>query len=43
MVPAVAFPPAIPFTLQLTSVLALPVTVALNCCDCPRNREADPG
>ncbi|MBV9624973.1 MAG: hypothetical protein JOZ14_13450 [Acidobacteria bacterium] len=34
MVPTVEFPPAVPFTSQLTAALAAPVTVALNCCDC---------
>jgi len=29
-VPKVWFPPATPFTLQVTAVLAAPVTVALN-------------
>jgi hypothetical protein len=34
MVPTVELPPATPFTLQLTAVFEVPVTVAVNCC-CP--------
>jgi hypothetical protein len=30
-VPTVEFPPAIPFTIQFTAVLDVPVTLALNC------------
>jgi hypothetical protein len=37
MVPAVAFPPEIPFTLQLTAVFDVPVTVAVSCCVLPSN------
>jgi hypothetical protein len=33
--PTVAFPPATPFTLQVTSVSALPVTVAVYCDEVP--------
>jgi hypothetical protein len=33
--PTVAFPPAKPFTLQVTSVFALPVTVAVYCDEVP--------
>lgn len=35
MVPTEALPPATPLTDQLTVVLVLPVTVAVNCCDSP--------
>jgi hypothetical protein len=35
MVPTVEFPPRAPLTNQLTAVLLVPATVALNCCDCP--------
>jgi hypothetical protein len=31
-VPSVEFPPASPFTLQVTAVLVVPFTVAVNCC-----------
>ena len=31
IVPTVAFPPAIPFTFQVTAVLEVPLTVAVNC------------
>jgi hypothetical protein len=34
--PAVAFPPAIPFTPQVTLVFVLPVTVAMYCDEVPR-------
>jgi hypothetical protein len=43
IVPTAAFPPAIPFTLQVTDVLDVPVTVAVNICVCPRNKDAFPG
>ena len=43
IVPAVAFPPATPFTAQVTPVFELPVTLAANCCVCPRNAVALPG
>jgi hypothetical protein len=33
MVPTVELPPTAPFTSQLTAVLEVPETVALNCCD----------
>ena len=33
--PTVAFPPATPFTLQVTSVFVLPVTVAVYCDEVP--------
>jgi hypothetical protein len=33
--PTVALPPATPFTLQVTSVFALPVTVAVYCDEVP--------
>jgi len=39
-VPTVALPPAIPFTLQVTAVFAVPVTVAVNCCVAPVTTEA---
>ena len=32
IVPTVEFPPVTVFTLQVTVVLVLPVTVAVNCC-----------
>ncbi|MBV9624974.1 MAG: hypothetical protein JOZ14_13455 [Acidobacteria bacterium] len=35
MLPTVEFPPTAPFTSQLTAVLLVPDTVALNCCDWP--------
>jgi hypothetical protein len=35
IVPYVEFPPTIPFTSQLTAVLLVPETVALNARDCP--------
>src|SRR5207248_2682594 len=34
MVPTVEFPPAVPFTDQVTAVLVVPVTAALNCSVC---------
>lgn len=43
IVPTAAFPPAIPFTLQVTDVFEVPVTVAVKVCVCPRNNEAFPG
>jgi len=39
-VPTVALPPAIPFTLQVTAVFVVPVTVAVNCCVAPVTTEA---
>ena len=38
MTPAVRLPPAAPFTSQVTELLVVPVTVALNCCVCPTSR-----
>jgi hypothetical protein len=35
MMPTVWFPPATPFTLQVTPLFELPVTVAANCEDVP--------
>jgi hypothetical protein len=35
IVPTVADPPAVPFTLQVTLVFEFPVTVAVNCADPP--------
>ena len=35
MVPAVEFPPGTAFTLQVTAVFDVPVTVALSCCVLP--------
>jgi hypothetical protein len=32
IVPTVELPPATPFTCQVTAVLEVPVTVAVNCC-----------
>jgi hypothetical protein len=37
MVPAVELPPETPFTLQVTPVFDVPVTVAVNCCVLPSN------
>ena len=37
IVPTVEFPPEVPFTLQVTAVSDVPVTVAVNCCDLPSN------
>jgi hypothetical protein len=34
-VPKVELPPSVPFTSQLTAVLLVPETVALNACGCP--------
>jgi hypothetical protein len=39
-VPTVALPPATPFTVHVTAVLAVPVTVAVNCCDAPVTKVA---
>lgn len=36
-VPTSEFPPAIPFTFQLTNLLPVLVTVAMNCCVAPNN------
>jgi hypothetical protein len=43
IVPTEEFPPAIPPTSQFTAVLAVPETVAVNCCDRPTCRLALPG
>jgi hypothetical protein len=40
MVPTVAFPPATPFTDQVTDVLLLPLTEDVNCCVFPTWRAA---
>ena len=32
MVPSVEFPPLMPFTVQVTAVFVVPLTVAVNCC-----------
>jgi hypothetical protein len=32
IVPTVVFPPFTPFTLQVTAVFVVPVTLAVNCC-----------
>lgn len=32
-----AFPPAMPFTLHVTAVFDVPVTVAVSCCGLPSN------
>lgn len=37
IVPTVEFPPEVPFTLQVTAVSDVPVTVAVNCCELPSN------
>jgi len=39
-VPTVEFPPSAPFTIQLTTVLLVPETAALNCWECPSCRLA---
>ena len=41
--PTVEFPPGTPLTLQVTAVLLVPVTVAVNCCVAPAWTEAEPG
>ena len=41
--PTVEFPPAVPFTIQVTAVLLVPDTDALNCCDWPTCRVAELG
>ena len=40
IVPIVEFPPATPFPVHVTLPFELPVTVAWNCCVCPRNSVA---
>jgi hypothetical protein len=35
IVPTVVYPPATPFTDHIAPWFVLPVTVAVNCCDCP--------
>src|SRR5207245_600149 len=40
MVPVVELPPVNPLTLQVTALLLLPVTTALNCWDAPVRSEA---
>jgi hypothetical protein len=42
-VPTEVLPPFTPFTVHVTFVLLLPVTVAVNCCACPRRTVADVG
>jgi hypothetical protein len=42
-VPTEVLPPLTPFTVHVTFVLLLPVTVAVNCCVCPRRTVADVG
>lgn len=37
-VPTAEVPPGVPFTSQVTAVLAVPETLALNCSDCPTCR-----
>ena len=37
IVPTVEFPPEMPFTLHVTAVFDVPVTVAVNCCVFPSN------
>ena len=39
-VPTEVLPPLTPFTVHVTFVLLLPVTVAVNCCVCPRRTVA---
>lgn len=43
IVPRTEFPPAMLLTLQLTAVEVVPVTVAVNCCVCPRGTFAVAG
>ena len=43
IVPTALFPPALPFTPQLTAVLVVPVTVAVNCCVPPKGTVAAEG
>lgn len=43
IVPTLELPPAIPLTLQETPVFDVPVTLAANCCVCPRITEAVEG
>ena len=43
MVPAALFPPATPFTSQVTAVFDAPVTVAVNCWLPPAGTLADAG
>ena len=38
IVPKVELPPLMPPTSQLTFVLEAPVTVAMNCCVCPKSK-----
>jgi len=43
IVPTVEFPPVAPFTCQVTAVLEVPVTVAVNCCVFATCTDADAG
>ena len=43
IVPRLALPPAIPFTLHVTALLLLPVTVAVNGCELPSRTLEAPG
>ena len=43
IVPFPVFPPGIPSTDQVTAVLPVPVTVAVNACECPTCNVADVG
>ncbi len=43
MVPTLELPPATPLTLQTTPVFEAPLTLAVNCCVCPRSTEAVEG
>lgn len=43
MVPTVALPPGIPFTLQVTAVFVELLTTAVNACGSPSSTEADAG
>lgn len=42
-VPTAALPPSTPLTSQFTPLFHVPDTDAVNCCDCPTGRLADPG
>lgn len=40
IVPTTLLPPAMPFTAQETDVFVVPLTDAVNCCDCPNSTDA---
>jgi hypothetical protein len=43
IIPSVAFPPGIPFTLQVTAVFTVPLTVTVNVCGSPSGTDAVAG